>query len=145
MTRKRKSRKPGSEGEEQYVAPGLSQQQQDGRERQKARKHKGLKSGARNSSLVQKQQQIHSSKDNNPRLGSKKPILLVVEKTTKPAQSTLNLEKELKMLEDDAQLHALLDRLDNGEKLGSGLQTYVDEKLDRIAFLMDRLGLLDDE
>jgi len=39
----------------------------------------------------------------------------------------------------------LLDRLDNGEKLGIGLQKYVDEKLDRIEVLMEQLGLLDDE
>lgn len=57
----------------------------------------------------------------------------------------LAAEQELAMLEKDAQLNVLLDRLDNGEKLGIGLQKYVDEKLDRIEVLMEQLGLLDDE
>jgi Uncharacterized protein conserved in bacteria len=39
----------------------------------------------------------------------------------------------------------LLDRIENGEKLGAGLQAYVDEKLDRIEVLMDKLGLLTDD
>lgn len=49
------------------------------------------------------------------------------------------------MLENDAQLMVLLDRIDNGENLGMGLQKYVDEKLARIEHLMGRLGLLEDE
>lgn len=39
----------------------------------------------------------------------------------------------------------LLDRIENGESLGSGLQSYVDQKLDRIEVLMKQLGLLDEE
>lgn len=56
----------------------------------------------------------------------------------------LSAEKELAMLENDAQLNVLLDRIDNGEKLGAGLQKYVDEKLDRIEVLMNQLGLFED-
>ncbi len=57
----------------------------------------------------------------------------------------ISAEKELEMLENDAQLNVLLDRLDNGESLGSGLQKYVDEKLDRIEVLMKQLGLYEEE
>ena len=49
------------------------------------------------------------------------------------------------MLENDPQLNTLLDRLENGENLGAGLQKFVDEKLDRIEYLMGRLGLLEPE
>lgn len=49
------------------------------------------------------------------------------------------------MLENDAQLNTLLDRIENGENLGAGLQKFVDEKLDRIEHLMGRLGLLEPE
>ncbi|EHN67922.1 Der GTPase-activating protein YihI, partial [Aliivibrio fischeri] len=83
----------------------------------------------------------------DPRIGSKKPIQLVVDakqKTTKQERRLTN-EQELAMLENDAQLMVLLDRLDSGENLGTGLQKYVDEKLARIEHLMGRLGLLDDE
>ena len=48
-------------------------------------------------------------------------------------------------MRNDAQLNTLLDRLEAGENLGAGLQKLVDEKLDRIEFLMDRLGLLEPE
>ncbi len=47
------------------------------------------------------------------------------------------------MLENDAQLNVLLDRIESGENLGAGLQKYVDEKLDRIEVLMNRLGLME--
>ena len=47
------------------------------------------------------------------------------------------------MLENDAQLNVLLDRLDNGESLGAGLQKYVDQKLTRIETLMKQLGIFD--
>ncbi len=57
----------------------------------------------------------------------------------------LSAEQELEMLENDAQLNVLLDRIEAGENLGTGLQKYVDEKLDRIEKLMDQLGLLEPE
>ena len=63
-----------------------------------------------------------------------------VKKATK-AQRRLDAEQELDMLENDAQLNVLLDRLDNGESLGAGLQKYVDEKLARIEVLMKQLGI----
>ncbi len=49
------------------------------------------------------------------------------------------------MLENDAQLAVLLDRIDAGESLGKGLQQFVDEKLDRIEVLMNQLGLMEPE
>lgn len=61
------------------------------------------------------------------------------------AQRRLNAEQELEMLENDAQLNVLLDRLDNGESLGAGLQKYVDEKLERIEVLMKQLGLYQED
>ena len=41
------------------------------------------------------------------------------------------VENELKQIENDNKLHILLDRIDNGEKLGEGLTVYVEEKLNR--------------
>lgn len=60
-------------------------------------------------------------------------------------QRKLSAEQELEMLEQDAQLMVLLDRLESGESLGGGLQKYVDEKLDRIEVLMKQLGLFEEE
>ncbi|WP_139182556.1 GTPase-activating protein, partial [Vibrio cholerae] len=73
------------------------------------------------------------------------PLIVAEPKKLNKQERKLAAEQELAMLEKDAQLNVLLDRLDNGEKLGIGLQKYVDEKLDRIEVLMEQLGLLDDE
>lgn len=118
----------------------------EGRERKKQKKRKGLKTGNRNSDAKQTEQRQASAK-RDPRLGSKKKIPLVVEAAKKPSkqQRKLNAQQELEMLENDAQLNVLLDRLDNGENLGAGLQKYVNEKLDRIEVLMKQLGLFDDQ
>ncbi|MDF5425313.1 Der GTPase-activating protein YihI, partial [Vibrio parahaemolyticus] len=83
----------------------------------------------------------------DPRLGSKKKIPLIVEPAKKMTKQErrLSAEQELEMLENDAQLNVLLDRIEAGENLGTGLQKFVDEKLDRIEKLMDQLGLLEPE
>ena len=145
MTRKKRTRKVGSEGPDQYVEKSVSKLDAEGRQRQKARKRKGLKSGARNAQDaktrdVQKQAQVK-----DPRLGSKKPIPLVVDSAQVKERKVLTAEQELEKLENDAQLNTLIDRIEAGEKLGAGLQQYVDEKLDRIAILMEELGILDEE
>ncbi|CAH0532316.1 Der GTPase-activating protein YihI [Vibrio stylophorae] len=151
MSRKKKSRRPGSEGPAVYREKSSSALNQEGRLRQKLRKRKGLKAGARHSE-GKSQGTGMAQGQRDPRIGSKKAIPLVVA-TTAPElkkggvveRQRMSTEKELQMLENDVQLNALLDRLDNGERLGAGMQAYVDEKLARIEVLMNELGLLDDE
>ncbi len=118
----------------------------EGRERKKQKKRKGLKTGNRNSEAKQEVSR-QKTQQRDPRLGSKKKIELVVaapKKQTKQ-QRKLSAEKELEMLENDAQLNVLLERLDNGENLGAGLQKLVDEKLDRIEKLMKQLGIYEED
>ncbi|WP_154180520.1 Der GTPase-activating protein YihI [Vibrio furnissii] len=117
----------------------------EGRLRKKAKKHKGLKTGSRHSEGAEATVR-NGAQQRDPRLGSKKPIPLIVDapKKLNKQERRLSAEKELAMLENDAQLNVLLDRIDNGEKLGAGLQKYVDEKLDRIEVLMNQLGLFED-
>jgi len=118
----------------------------EGRERKKQKKRKGLKTGNRHSE-GQEKAEYTAKQARDPRLGSKKKIPLVVEAQKKPTKQErrISAEKELEMLENDAQLNVLLDRIDNGESLGAGLQKYVDEKLDRIEVLMKQLGLYEEE
>ncbi len=118
----------------------------EGRERKKDKKRKGLKTGNRNSESQQKAEYA-AKHARDPRLGSKKKIPLIVEAQKKPTKQErrISAEKELEMLENDAQLNVLLDRIDNGEKLGAGLQKYVNERLDRIEILMKQLGIYEDE
>ncbi|WP_087023240.1 Der GTPase-activating protein YihI [Thaumasiovibrio subtropicus] len=149
MSRKKKTRKLGAEGPAQFVEKSVSQKDQDGLVRKKARKRKGLKAGSRHSAEEVTQLKAQGQK-RDPRLGSKKPIPLVIEDKPHPKsneakrQRKLSAEQELMQLENDAQLNALLDRIEEGENLGAGLQKSVDEKLDRIEQLMAQLGLLED-
>lgn len=143
MSRNKKVRSTGIS--DVVVVRQRSESDKLGRELKKQKKHKGLKSGNRHSK--EEERAVHSgSKTQDPRIGSKKKIPLIVEAPKKLAKQErkLNAEQELAMLENDAQLNVLLERLDNGENLGAGLQKYVDEKLDRIEQLMKQLGIYDD-
>lgn len=145
MTRKKRARAVGSEGPAVYREKTNTKVDVETRERQKAKKRKGLKSGSRHSA-VEENKQRNGGQKKDPRLGSKKLVPLIVEpkKPQNKQQRRLSAEQELAMLENDAQLMVLLDRIDAGEKLGAGLQKQVDLKLDRIERLMKQLGLLDD-
>ncbi|PMK01059.1 Der GTPase-activating protein YihI [Vibrio sp. 10N.261.55.A7] len=147
MSRSKKSRKPGALGApEQNVTRNRSESDVEGRLRKRKKNRKGLKTGNRNSEASEAQLRQERQK-RDPRLGSKKKIALVVEDKKKPSKQErkLSAEKELEMLETDSQLNVLLDRLENGENLGAGLQKVVDEKLDRIEVLMKQLGLFVEE
>ncbi|CCN70195.1 Der GTPase-activating protein YihI [Vibrio nigripulchritudo] len=147
MSRTKKSRKPGASGApEIIVTRNRSESDVEGRLRKKHKKRKGLKSGSRHSEGTQVNSAGNSQK-RDPRLGSKKKIPLIIEPVKKPTKQErrLSAEQELEMLENDAQLMVLLDRIDAGESLGKGLQQYVDEKLDRIEVLMNQLGLMEPE
>ncbi|WP_049534229.1 Der GTPase-activating protein YihI [Vibrio harveyi] len=147
MSRKKKSRKPGASGAPEFVVTrNRTEADVEGRLRKRAKKRKGLKTGSRNSDAEEQKKQAAAQK-RDPRLGSKKKIPLIVEPAKKQTKQErrLSAEQELEMLENDAKLNVLLDRIEAGENLGTGLQKYVDEKLDRIEKLMDQLGLLEPE
>ncbi|WP_153447997.1 Der GTPase-activating protein YihI [Vibrio algicola] len=148
MSRNKKARKPGSTGsEELMVTRNRSESNVEGRLRKRVNKRKGLKTGSRHADTEQKKQHTGLGQVKDPRHGSKKAIPLVVEVKTKPSkqQRKLNAEQELEAIQNDAQLNVLIDRLENGDKLGAGLQKFVDEKLDRLEILMKQLGIYDDE
>ncbi len=146
MSRKKKSRKPGANPAPVVVTRNRTEADVEGRLRKRLKKRKGQKSGSRHSD-GSKTKQTGAAVKLDPRLGSKKKIPLIVEDKKKPSKQErrLSAEQELEMLENDAQLNVLLDRLESGENLGAGLQKYVDEKLDRIEVLMNRLGLMEPE
>lgn len=147
MSRHKKSRKPGSTGDTDLVVTrNRSTSDVEGRLRKKVKKRKGLKSGNRHSSGDESKDIVGRTK-RDPRIGSKKKIPLIVEQAAKPnkQQRKFTAQQELDALENDAQLNVLLDRIESGESLGAGLQSYVDQKLDRIEALMKQLGLLEPE
>ncbi|MCL9777325.1 Der GTPase-activating protein YihI [Vibrio methylphosphonaticus] len=143
MSRKKKSRTPGMAPEPVAVTRNRSQADVDGREQKRLKKRKGLKAGSRHSDGTTSNHSGSGIK-RDPRLGSKKKIPLIVADVKKPSKQErkVSAEKELELLENDAQLNVLLDRIESGETLGAGLQKYVDEKLDRMEALMNQLGLV---
>ncbi|MGX9418604.1 Der GTPase-activating protein YihI [Vibrio sp. RC27] len=145
MSRNKKVRSTGID--DVIVIRQRSESDVEGRLRKKSKKRKGLKSGARHSLTDDNLGKASKSGNRDPRLGSKKKIPLIVEPKKKPtkAERLVLAEQELAQIESDAQFNVLLARLDNGEKLGVGLQTYVDQRLDRIEALMKILGIDMDE
>ncbi|MGI8474172.1 Der GTPase-activating protein YihI [Pectobacterium sp. PL64] len=132
--------------------------EREARERKKDKKHRGNASGSRTQEKASNDQRSGQRKAVDPRIGSKKPVQLGVldsavakpkpkSKPSEPvekvvaAKPTMSLEEELEMLENDARLDALLDRLDSGETLSAKDQSWVDETLDRIDILMEELGI----
>lgn len=146
MARVKKSRKVGQIG-----TPSVANEsrKQTSSPATKNKKTKGNKSGTRNSSATTDSN--HSSTKmtgGDPRLGSKKPIPLVVEakssKSNKPKPAFFSPKQELQSIEDDQKLSSLLDLVDNGEKLEAEQQSYVDAKLARHKTLCDMLGISPD-
>ncbi|MDY4367600.1 Der GTPase-activating protein YihI [Pectobacterium brasiliense] len=132
--------------------------EREARERKKDKKHRGNASGSRTQEKASNDQRSGQRKAADPRIGSKKPVQLGVldsavakpkpkSKPSEPvekvvaAKPTMSPEEELEMLENDARLDALLDRLDSGETLSAKDQSWVDETLDRIDILMEELGI----
>lgn len=149
MTRQKRARRVGSEGPAQYTEKTLTKQDIAAIARKKQSKRKGLKAGSRHSKSDAELQRLNpAAKD--PRIGSKKLVPLVVVAPAHPKSNAakkerrLTAEQELVQLEQDVQLNSLLDRLDNGESLGAGLQDYVDQKLNRIEQLMKQLGIFEE-
>lgn len=123
----------------------------EGRERKREKKHRGHKSGSRNQDGASNGQKNGQNVQADPRIGSKKPIPLVVESNQpvarpvvkeKPvAKEKLTPEKELEMLESNDRLDEILARLEDGETITAQEQQYVDTCLDRIDELMNILGI----
>ncbi|QLB13832.1 hypothetical protein EV697_10637 [Bisgaardia hudsonensis] len=123
------------------------------REDKKKKKHKGLASGSRHN-VMDTTQNVQSSLNKDPRVGSRKKIPLFVEFINKPEKgmvisseqknikdNILDPMLELEQLENNECLNQLLDDLDNGKKITQDDQKFVDECLERIANLMNELGI----
>ena len=147
MSAKQPTRKPTGKRKESDVSA------QEGRERKRAAKRKGLKAGSRQQ-VEQSNNKSGNSQSKDPRIGSRKPVVLVVDdKQNKPAapkavkekKLVMTPEQELAFIENDDRLNDLLDRLDAGETLEAAEQAWVDQRVDRYQELMDELGIIDND
>lgn len=139
------------------------------RQRKRDNKRKGLKAGSRQA-VEQETSGIKSgSGSKDPRVGSRKPVALVVEPAkksvaAKPAKAVktaeqiaeqiaeqqakqlqLKLEQELAAIENDERLNLLLDRLDDGLSVSADDEAWLDARLARHQELLVALGMDDDD
>ncbi|WP_323913144.1 MULTISPECIES: Der GTPase-activating protein YihI [Aeromonas] len=147
MSAKQPTRKPTGKRKESDVSA------QEGRERKRAAKRKGLKAGSRQQ-VEQPKSKSGNSQSKDPRIGSRKPVVLVVDdkqkkptapKAVKEKTLVMTPEQELASIENDDRLNDLLDRLDAGETLEAAEQAWVDQRVDRYQDLMDELGIIDND
>ncbi|HHQ4892073.1 TPA: Der GTPase-activating protein YihI [Aeromonas veronii] len=147
MSAKQPTRKPTGKRKESDVSA------QEGRERKRAAKRKGLKAGSRQQ-VEQPKNKSGNSQSKDPRIGSRKPVVLVVDdkqkkqaapKAVKEKKLVMTPEQELASIENDDRLNDLLDRLDAGETLDAAEQAWVDQRVDRYQELMDELGIIDND
>ncbi len=162
MTRSRKSRKPGA-------APMSAPSKEDKRKllepsNKKPKKHKGKVSGNRQQEAVKKPIQSSDNQANkDPRIGSKKPIVLT--KTPKvaeqpvvktPAKSspiapirvvdnTQALEEELFAIEDDQSLQDIISKQEQEKALTADEVDFFNEKMTRHQELTEKLGWDNDD
>jgi uncharacterized protein len=127
---------------------------EESRELKRKRKHKGLPSGSRFNKQDNNKNKNSTKTSKDPRVGSKKPISLIVEdsnniekpvKQSKTIKTTLSPQQELEQLENDPKLDMLLDLVEQKAKLTKDQQIYLDSKLNRIDELMQELGYTDDD
>ena len=126
---------------------------QEARDRKRQKKHRGHVAGSRATGGDASSNGKKQGQQQDPRVGSKKPIPLGVTASTpapkqhkpKSEKPMLSPQAELDMLENDERLDALLERLEEGGALNAEEQSWVDAKLDRIDELMQQLGLSYDD
>lgn len=129
---------------------------EESRELKRKRKHKGLPSGSRFNGQDNNQSNKTTKAIKDPRIGSKKPISLVVDDNSsikkvdkinqsKITKAKLTPQQELEQLENDTKLDQLLDLVEQGKTLTNAQQTYLDNKLNRIDKLMQLLGYDDED
>ena len=143
MARKKKSRKVGQIGvPKSPETPAKSRVSQS-----KPKKKTGNTAGSRHSAAQENNTASSGQTQRDPRVGSKKPIPLVVEKST-PAKTKpryFSPAQELEAIENDRRLAALLDKQEADKALSQDEQAYLDEKLARHKVLCDLLGINDEE
>ena len=177
MSRNKKSRTAGnSEPRFDGSRKETSTQAQMARDKKRKDKLKGNKAGNRNAiETKQGAQQSQRQAKNDKRIGSKKPVALVVNekqqqaakpkvlmqpkakviKTTAiepktavaeaPTVQKLSPEKEIAAIENDQRLNDLLEQMETDVPLTKEEQKWADKQMQRHQELMKELGWLDDE
>ena len=135
------------------------------RQRKRDAKRKGLKAGSRQAAAQDNGGSNQAGQKKDPRIGSRKPVPLVVAESKKPTvskpakpsktpeqiaeqlakQQQLKLEQELAAIENNERLNLLLDRLDDGQSVSADDEAWLDAKLARHQELLAELGIDDED
>lgn len=149
MTRRKKTRKPGAIGVKS--TPKVLRPKNAVTDPQSSKSGKGKPAGSRQSqdSGANQSGRVRSHAS-DPRVGSKRPIPLVVtEQPTpqpKPVPQAISPEAEFEQLENDPRLQQLLSDLDDGKTLSDADNAWMEKQLARYQALADQLGIeLDDD
>lgn len=164
MSRKKKSRKPG-------VAPISANKEErkklkEPSEKRVKKKHGKVPGNRQKEAAAKIEQQPQSQQAKDPRIGSKKPIVLTkntAEKQTdktpiskKKVQSTpiaairkvdtqASDREELLAIESDPQVLEIIEKQEDEIALTESEINYFNEKMDRHHVLREKLGITDDE
>jgi len=166
MARTKKSRKPASAP---TAKPKLSKKELENVEK-RIRKSKGKQAGNRQQEAKPQKSQQQDKQKRDPRLGSKKPIVLIKEtvKTTKvqPPQKSkvasiaavtvietdvtaeidmIALEKEIEVIEQDQQLQNILTKQEQDIELSEQEVNYYNEQMTRHQEICELLGYSDED
>lgn len=155
MTRQKKTRSAGPNGQRHLSAEDIRKTRQP--KEQTKKKGAGLKSGSRNNATVISSVPKGESVKKDKRLGSKKPIALVAADTQQPALQiqpkaslakakpvAMTAEQELALIENDSYLQQLLERVEQEEILTGKDAKYFNAKTARLEQLLQQLGLADE-
>lgn len=147
MARVKKSRKGGPIGVPKSVKDGKNKRPAPV---ERVKKRKGLTPGSRNNVEQKSTSTTVNSQPKDKRVGSKKPIALVVTEKPKPSIQTPKRKyatpaQEMAALEADPRFNDLLDQLDDGVKLKDADQQWLDSALARHKILCDLLGIKPEE
>lgn len=144
MPRSKKTRKIGQIG----VRKSDSAPKKKRTEIAKPKKKTGRPAGSRHNVENTKPSQPTDAKRQDPRIGSKKPVALIVAETPQKVarkKTFFSPAQELEAIENDTRLQDLLDQQDAGKTLTKEQQQYVDSKLARHSVLCELLGIEDED
>lgn len=140
MTKKKKTRKVGLIGVRKD--PDHVHTKSSGR----VKKHKGKAPGSRHNVEQKSTEKTSSTANNDPRLGSKKPVQLVKSTPAKiEKRKFATPAEELAAIEADDRLATLLDNLDGGKTITKEQQHYVDTQMARHKVLCDIMGIKEED
>jgi ribosome assembly protein YihI (activator of Der GTPase) len=144
MPRKKKSRKGGLIGTPQAPKAQRKVKAEDSKIK---RKNFGKPAGSRNNPEQTELNPNTVKQQKDPRIGSKKPVQLLVEKAdTKIVAEPKHFSpaQELNAIEQDERLATLVEKLDSGARLSKEDSKYVSVKMERHRLLCELLSIADE-